>query len=60
MISRAAFQSSFNYKLEVSKINTFYKKIDDAYLVILLNYLIQRLGKKNALGSVFSLYELHR
>ena len=45
--------------MKIFQIDTFYKQVDDAYFVIGADDLIQWLGEKHALGSVFSLYELH-
>ena len=60
MIRRPPFFGGFDNEFKIAKIDAFNKKVNYSYFIILLNYLIQRFGEKYALGSVFSLYELHK
>ena len=59
MISRAALFGVFDNEFKIAEMDAFNKKVNHANFIIGADYLIQRLGKKDALRSVFSLYKLH-
>jgi len=59
VISRTAFFGGFEYKLEVSYIDAFYKQVNYPNFAFLIYGFIKALGGKNYLSSVCSLYKLH-
>ena len=59
VISRTNFFGLFDDEFKIFRVDTLHKKINDTHLVILVNDLVEGLGKKEALFSVFPWMNLH-